>query len=75
VRAIIKQLREDGAMIVATNQGYILTDDIDIWKDYLEGRQIDAKRVLAVTHEKKRMAADSKGQGLLFGMGGTSCGK
>jgi len=67
VRAIIEQLRYNGSMIVATRrQGYWLTDDERLWKDYLEGRQIDAKRILGETHKRKRMLADAKGQGLLF---------
>ena len=74
VRAIVQGLRDKGSMIVATKPGgYMLTDDVGIWADYLEGRQIDAKRVLAVTGRKKKMAADSRGQGLLFG-GGSQCG-
>lgn len=74
VRAIVMGLREKGSMIVATmSGGYMLTDDVGIWADYLDGRQIDAKRVLAVTGRKKKMAIDSQGQGLLFG-GGSQCG-
>lgn len=68
VRAIVEHLRDNGSMIVATlQQGYWLTEDSQLWKDYLEGRQIDAKRVLGETHKRKRMLADAKGQGLLFG--------
>lgn len=67
VRAIVKQLRDKGAMIVAVgSSGYYLTDDPDLWKQYLEGRQIEAKKVMGETHKRKKMAADSKGQGLLF---------
>jgi len=67
VRAIVKQLRDDGHMIVATLQGgYALTKDAAIWREYLDGRQIDAKRILGKTHKEKRMLADRLGQGLLF---------
>jgi len=67
VRAIVKQLRDDGHMIVATLQGgYALTKDAAIGREYLDGRQIDAKRILGKTHKEKRMLADRLGQGLLF---------
>jgi biotin operon repressor len=67
VRAIIRRLRNDGQKIIATLQGgYWLTDDDSLWRDYLRDRQVDAKKILADTHRKKRMLADSQGQGLLF---------
>jgi len=67
IRAIIRHLRECGEMIVATlKDGYFVTDDVKIWRDYLEGRQIDAKRVLGKTHRQLRMVTDGNGQGLLF---------
>lgn len=75
VRAIIEQLRENGSQIIATLQaGYWLTDDARLWRDYLEGRQIDAKRILGQTHRKKKMLANTKGQGLLFAPQRTICG-
>jgi biotin operon repressor len=68
VRAIIEQLRKTGARIVATlSEGYWLTNDLTLWRDYLEGRQINAKIILAETHKRKRMLADAAGQGILFG--------
>jgi len=68
VRAIVRHLRKIGAKIVATlSEGYWLTDDLILWRDYLEGRQIDAKSILAETHKRKRMLADAAGQGILFG--------
>jgi len=69
VRAIVEVLRNQGSMIVATQQyGYWLTDDAKIYADYLAGRQIDAKKVLGKTHkERKRMLTDRAGQGVLFG--------
>jgi len=74
VRAVIKHLRDNcGARIVATLQGgYFLTDDEKLWRDYLEGRQINAKRILGNTHNKKRITGQD-GQGLLFA-GPVGCG-
>lgn len=70
VRAIIKQLRDNGSMIVATLWGgYFLTEDTQLWRDYLEGRQIDAKRILGETHRRKKMITYANGQGALFGQG------
>ena len=68
VRAIVKQLRDDGEMIVATlSGGYWLTDDVRLWRDYLEGRKIDAKKLIGHAHKKIKMATDGISQGLLFG--------
>jgi len=68
IRAIVEHLRNDcSAKIVATLQdGYFLTDDDKLWRDWLDGRQIDAKRVLGVTYKQKKMLTDSQGQGVLF---------
>ena len=67
MRAIVKQLRDEGAMIAATLQnGYFLTEDLQLYRDYLDGRQIDAKKVMGVTGKRKRMLIDRAGQGLLF---------
>ena len=68
IRAIIKQLRDGGEMIVADIKGgYWLTEDNTIWKDYLEGRQIDAKIILGDTHKKKKQVLqDASGQELMF---------
>lgn len=67
IRAIIEYLRDNGSQIIATlQQGYWLTEDAGLWRDYLEGRQIDAKRILGETHRRKKMLADSQGQGHLF---------
>ena len=60
--------------VVATLQGgYLLTDDDVIWAEYLDGRQIDAKRILGVTHKQKKMLTDGRGQGVLF-KGPVGCG-
>jgi len=68
VRAIIEQLRESGCHVVATlQQGYWLSSDEELWRDYLEGRQIDAKRILAETHRRKKESARRR-QGVLFDM-------
>lgn len=70
VRAIIEHLRKNGSWIVGLNpEGYYLTKESQrqIWNDYLAGRQIDAKRILAVTHKSKKMLQDRTGQGFLFG--------
>ncbi|MCK4958058.1 MAG: hypothetical protein KAT00_01630 [Planctomycetes bacterium] len=75
VRAIVQQLRDNGSMIVAVgSRGYYLTEDPDIWKQYLDGRQIEAKKVMGETHKRKKIAADSKGQGLLFKPGNIATG-
>ena len=67
IRAIVKQLRDNGSMIVANTQdGYWLTQDPKIWQDYNEHRAIDAKVMLAEVSRRKKMLADKKGQGLLF---------
>lgn len=56
VREIITHLRESGCKVVADQRnGYFLTDDDRQWRDYLEGRQIEAKRVLGETHKKKKL--------------------
>jgi hypothetical protein len=66
VRAVIKELRDCGCKIVATNtEGCWITEDDAIWKDYLEGRQIDAKRIIGDAARKQR-AVSKPGQGLLF---------
>lgn len=79
VRAIVRLLRGKGAMVAATLRGgYFLTDDSEVWHDYLSGRQIDAKKVLGEAHKRKKMLADHNGQGLLFEMrlcaGVATCG-
>jgi len=78
IRAIVEHLRKNGSHIVATlTDGYWLTKDDNLWRDYLEGRQIDAKRILGETHKRKRFV-NSQGQGTLFNMriccGVATCG-
>jgi len=66
IRAIVKHLRDNGSRIVATLAGgYWLTEDDELWREYNEGRQIDAKKIFAETHRRK-MLMDQKGQGVLF---------
>lgn len=69
VRELIRKLRETGSMIIATLQdGYFLTDDPQLYQDYLNGKQIDAKKVLGKTHKQKKMLTEvGSGQGVLFG--------
>jgi biotin operon repressor len=68
VRAMIKELRDRGYHIVATlTDGYALTRDDGIWKDYTDGRLIDAKRILAEVSRRNRDRQD-RGQGLLFSL-------
>lgn len=76
VRSLVKKLRDDGHMIVASVQGgYFLTADEDLWKQYLEGKKIDAKKVLGEMHRKKKMLIDKQGQGMLFQPGGVAIGQ
>jgi len=67
VRAIIRQLRDNGSKIVASLQGgYWLTkDDDSLWKDYNEHRQIHAKRIIGEAARRKKQIA-SPGQEFLF---------
>ena len=66
VRRIVKHLRDGGSRIVATIAGgYWLTADDAMWKDYLEGRSIDAKRIIGEAAKRKR-AIEPGGQQLLF---------
>jgi biotin operon repressor len=67
IRALVKKLRDNGSMIVAnTLDGYWLTEDIAIWKDYNEHRAIDAKVMLAEVSRRKKTLSERKGQGFLF---------
>lgn len=61
VRDLVKHLRDTGSMIIATLQGgYWLTDDYELWTDYLTGRTIDAKRVLGESYRRKRQSRQRK---------------
>jgi hypothetical protein len=66
VRKLVERLRADNHFVLATPGGYYLTTDKALWQDYLDGRQIDAKRILGHCGRQKRMVADATGQGLLF---------
>ena len=73
VRAVVTHLRNScGVMVIGSQAGYFVTEDEKLWQQYLDGRQIDAKKVLGVTGRQKRMVTDSAGQGLLF-VPGTGC--
>jgi len=74
VRALIKRLRDDGSKIIATLWGgYFLTEDEQLWRDYLDGRQIDAKRILGETHRRKKNLAAGQQQ-MLFEPPRICCG-
>lgn len=66
IRALAEQLRSEGCWVVASDAGYLLTTDAGVWRDYLEGRKIDGKRVIGTAHRAQRMLTDAAGQGLLF---------
>lgn len=67
VRAMTLALRDKGCRIVANQtDGIWLARNDREWRDYLEGRKIEAKTILGVTGPRIREAA-SKGQRLLFG--------
>jgi biotin operon repressor len=66
VRVIIKDLRDSGHWIVASvSYGYFLTKDLNLWREYNEGRQIDAKRIIGESAKRKNLV-DSRGQVMLF---------
>lgn len=69
VRALVKELRDDkneNNWIVANFvEGYWLSDDFALWKDYLEGKKITAKMIFADVARKKNQVAMA-GQGKLF---------
>lgn len=68
VRAMTLALRDKGCRIVANQiDGIWLARNDREWRDYLEGRKIEAKTILGVTHPRIRQAVESKGQGLLYG--------
>src|SRR5512133_3943011 len=58
VRCWVKELRDLGFWIVATlTDGYALTRDAGIWKDYSEHRTIDARRIFwEVSDRRKQMS-------------------
>ncbi len=61
VREVIRSLRAQGHRIVATLEaGYALTEDESLWRDYLEGRKIDAKRILAEAGRRTKEARETK---------------
>jgi hypothetical protein len=68
VRAMTLALRDRGCRIVANQtDGIWLARNEREWRDYLEGRKIEAKTILGVTHPRIRQVVESKGQGLLYG--------
>ena len=70
VRGWVKELRDHGHWIVATLiEGYALTKNAGIWKDYSEHRTIDARRIFWELSDRKKQMSDGN-QGLLFALGG-----
>lgn len=68
-------MRDSGSIVAATMQnGYALTDDEAIWAEYNEGLKIDAKRIFAEVHKRKKERPAYDGQGLLFALGGPGLG-
>jgi len=66
IRALVKELRDDGNWIVATIfDGYWLTHDYSLWRDYNEGKKIEAKRIFAEVSRRKKYV-ELIGQGKLF---------
>lgn len=68
IRAIVQHLRNDcGEMVCADLiHGYYIAPDKEVWQMYLDGRQLDAKKILGITHRQLKMVTDGQGQGLLF---------
>jgi len=72
VRAMVKELRDHGHWVIATlTDGYALTKNAAIWKDYSEGRAVDARRIFWELSDRKKQMQDH-GQGLLFSLSGTA---
>ncbi len=70
VRAMVKELRDHGHWIVATlTDGYALTRNAGTWKDYSEGRTVDARRIFWEVNDRKKQMSDGN-QGLLFSLAG-----
>jgi biotin operon repressor len=68
VRGKVKELRDHGHWIIATLvEGYALTKNAGIWKDYSEHRTIDARRIFWELSDRKKQMQDH-GQGLLFSL-------
>lgn len=68
VREIIRELRRRSRWIIASlSGGYWLTRDESMWKDYLEHRAIDARRIIGeASRRKQEVTRDASGQHLLF---------
>jgi biotin operon repressor len=55
VRAIIEELRDKGVRIVADRKnGYFITRHDSVWRDYLDGRQIEGKGIIGEAHRRKK---------------------
>jgi biotin operon repressor len=59
VRAIIEELRNKGWPIVANQiDGCWLAKNSKEWRDYLEGRKIEAKQQIGEAHRRKKCTYD-----------------
>lgn len=67
IREIIRLLREKGSWIVASlSEGYWLTDDETVWRQYNQGQSITAKGRIGMASRRIRASGEAD-QGLLFG--------
>ncbi len=59
VRAIIEELRIKGCRIAANQiDGCWIAKDDQEWRDYLEGRKIEAKQQIGEAHRRKKCSYD-----------------
>ena len=55
VRAIIEELRNKGVRVVANQiDGCWIAKDDNEWREYLEGRKIEAKQQIGEAHRRKK---------------------
>jgi hypothetical protein len=70
IRCWVKELRDRGYWVIATLvEGYALTKNAGIWRDYSEGRAVDARRIFWEVSDRKKQMSDGN-QGLLFSLAG-----
>lgn len=59
VRAIIEELRDKGVRIAANQiDGCWIAKDDEEWRNYLEGRKIEAKEQIGEAHRRKKCTYD-----------------
>ena len=67
VRAIIEELRNNGLWVVANQKdGCWIAKDEQEWRQYLEGRKIEAKQQIGQAHRRKKCSYDD-GTMAMFG--------